>query len=391
MPVPNLSETQVAGGLQRRIVTIRMSRVRHSLRRTACGFAAGVLVLTMSIAGDVKADPAADALAKLDELSSQAIQTREAVTLAQRDAEDRLAAKTAAEDRHRADLVALDAANYQLAANQAAADQVAAMTYISGRTGQMAAVLTAGSPQELIDQLSVQRVVTAQVADRMKAFQAARERAAAAVKASETSAADARTAAERSAAVHADLQSKWRELQRQIIAAEAQYAALTPAQQAVVDNATAPPPQSVPAPADPLLNAMPGPPPAAVPPPAAAGDIPEALPVGVAYEAGLQPNTIVAARAVSQRFPQIAEIDGVRPDPKPWHPNGLAIDIMIPNSDSPEGIALGDEILAFAMANAARFGLQDVIWRGTYYTPGGPQGSGYGHYDHVHITTTPRR
>jgi hypothetical protein len=374
-----------------------MSRVRQSLRGTAGGFAAAVLVLAMSIAGDVKADPAADALAKLDELSSQAIQTREAVTLAQREAEDRLAAKTPAEDRHRADLVALAAANSQLASNQAAADQVAAMTYVSGRTGQLAALLTAGSPQQLIDQLSLQRIVVAETADRMKAFHAARERAAAAAKASETSAADARAAAERSAAVHADLQAKWKELLRQIAAAEAQYAALTPAQQAVVDNAAAlpppPPPQGVPAPADPAIIAMPAPPPAeVVPPPAAAlMDIPEALPVGVAYEAGLQPNTVLAARAVSQRFPQIADIDGVRPDSKPWHPNGLAIDIMIPNPESPEGIALGDEILAFVLSNAARFGLQDAIWRDTYYTPGGPQGSGYGHYDHVHVTTTPRR
>ena len=57
-----------------------MSRVRHSLRRTAGGFAAAVLVLAMSIAGDVKADPAADALSRLNELSRQAVQTREAVT-----------------------------------------------------------------------------------------------------------------------------------------------------------------------------------------------------------------------------------------------------------------------------------------------------------------------
>jgi hypothetical protein len=105
----------------------------------------------------------------------------------------------------------------------------------------------------------------------------------------------------------------------------------------------------------------------------------------------LQPNTVFTARAVSARFPQISAIGGVRPDSKPWHPSGLAIDIMIPNPESPEGIALGNEILAFAMNNAARFGLQDVIWRGTYYTPAGPQASGYGHYDHVHITTTPRR
>jgi hypothetical protein len=137
---------------------------------------------------------------------------------------------------------------------------------------------------------------------------------------------------------------------------------------------------------------MPGPPPGIAPPAVASlMDIPEALPVGVAPEAGLQPNTVLAARAVSQRFPQIAEIGGVRPDSKPWHPSGLAIDIMIPNAESPEGIALGDQIMAFALANAGRFGLQDVIWRGTYYTPDGPAGSGYGHFDHVHITTTPRR
>lgn len=109
---------------------------------------------------------------------------------------------------------------------------------------------------------------------------------------------------------------------------------------------------------------------------AAVLDIPEALPIGVANEAGLQPNTVLAARAVSARFPQIANIDGVRPDSKPWHPRGLAIDIMIPNHNSPEGIALGDQILEFAMANAGRFGLQDVIWRGTYYTPAGPQATG---------------
>ncbi|MGZ5398243.1 MAG: coiled-coil domain-containing protein [Mycobacterium sp.] len=376
-----------------------MSRVRHSVRRTAGGFAAGVLVLAIAIAGDVKADPAADALARLDELSQQALQTREAVTAAQRDADDKLAAQTAAENRQRADLAALDVANSQLASNQAAADKVAAMTYVSGRTGQLVAVLTAGSPQQLIDQLSLQRVIVAETADQMRSFHAARERAAAAAGASEKSAADARAAAERSAAVRAELQAKWKELQRQIAAAEAQYAALTPAQQAVVDNAAAlppqppPPAQSVPPPADPAIIAMPGQPAGDVAPPpvAALMDIPEALPVGVAYEAGLQANTVLAARAVSRRFPQIADIDGVRPDSKPWHPNGLAIDIMIPNPESPEGIALGDEILAFAMANAARFGLQDVIWRGTYYTPSGPAGSGYGHYDHVHITTTPRR
>jgi len=112
------------------------------------------------------------------------------------------------------------------------------------------------------------------------------------------------------------------------------------------------------------------------------------LPAGVVPEQGLQVKTILAARSVAATFPQIRSAIGVRPDAKPWHPSGRAIDLMIPNPGSAEGIALGDAILAFVMDNAGRFGVQDVIWRGTYYTPGGgASGSGYGHYDHVHITT----
>jgi len=363
-----------------------MPAVRQSLRRVVCGFAATVLVLGASVGG-AYADPAADALAKLNELSQQAVQSRQAVTAAQRDVDATVAVQAAADDRHRADVQALEAANAALQPYQAAINRVAAMEYMSGRSGQMAAVLTAGSPQQLIDRLSLQRTVAAQAADQMKIFLATRERAASAAQASEKSAAGARAAAEKAAAVRADMQSKLSEMLKQIAAAEAQYAALTPQQQAAVD--LAPPTPIAPAPPqDPAIIAMPGPPSLA----AAVMDIPEAaLPVGVANEAGLQPNAILAARAVSAQFPQIGEIGGVRPDSKPWHPSGLAIDIMIPNSGSPEGIALGDQIMAFAMANAGRFGVQDVIWRGTYYTPAGPQASGYGHFDHVHITVTPRR
>jgi hypothetical protein len=115
--------------------------------------------------------------------------------------------------------------------------------------------------------------------------------------------------------------------------------------------------------------------------------IDRALPQGVAPERGLQVRTILAARAVSAAFPEIQNIGGVRPDGLRWHPNGLALDVMIPNPASPEGIALGNEIVAYALANAKRFDLQDCIWRGQYYTPSGIKGSGYGHYDHVHITT----
>jgi hypothetical protein len=117
-------------------------------------------------------------------------------------------------------------------------------------------------------------------------------------------------------------------------------------------------------------------------------DAPQLLSVGVAPERGLQVKTILAARSISAAFPEIKSIGGVRPDSLRWHPQGLALDVMIPNPGTAAGIALGNEIVAFALKNASRFGLQDAIWRGTYYTPGGPSGSGYGHYDHVHITTT---
>ncbi|MHA3024085.1 hypothetical protein ACXPWS_27900 [Mycobacterium sp. BMJ-28] len=112
------------------------------------------------------------------------------------------------------------------------------------------------------------------------------------------------------------------------------------------------------------------------------------LPVGLAPERGLQVRTILASRAISVTFPEIHSIGGVRPDALRWHPDGLALDVMIPNPGSASGIALGNEIVAYVLKNAVRFGIQDAIWRGVYYTPGGAQRGGYGHFDHVHVTTT---
>jgi hypothetical protein len=119
----------------------------------------------------------------------------------------------------------------------------------------------------------------------------------------------------------------------------------------------------------------------------ASKNAPQMLIADIAPEHGLQVKTILVARTISAIFPEIKNIGGVRPDSLPWHPRGLALDVMIPNPSSSAGIALGNEIVAFALKNADKFSLQDCIWRGTYYTPRGPSGSGYGHYDHVHITT----
>jgi hypothetical protein len=111
------------------------------------------------------------------------------------------------------------------------------------------------------------------------------------------------------------------------------------------------------------------------------------LPVGVAPERGLQVRTILAARSISAAFPEIHNIGGVRADALRWHPGGLALDVMIPNNGTGAGIALGNEIVAFALKNADRFALNHVIWRGVFYTRNGPEGRASGHFDHVHIAT----
>lgn len=115
---------------------------------------------------------------------------------------------------------------------------------------------------------------------------------------------------------------------------------------------------------------------------------------GRAPEQGLQVHTIWAARAISTMFLEIQTIGGVRQDPLPWHPNGLAIDVMIPNYHSAEGIELGNQIAGFALANAKRWGVLHVIWRQGFYPGiGAPSWTAdYGnetanHFDHVHIAT----
>nr|WP_197506516.1 glycoside hydrolase [Mycobacterium sp. E3339] len=129
-------------------------------------------------------------------------------------------------------------------------------------------------------------------------------------------------------------------------------------------------------------------------PPATGQQFQVALPHGVGSEDRLQVKTIWAERAISVLFPQITTIGGYREDALPWHPNGLAIDVMIPNHNSPEGIELGNQIAGYALANAKRWGINHVIWRQKIY-PGVGGGSWtadlgsetLNHYDHVHIAT----
>jgi len=119
-----------------------------------------------------------------------------------------------------------------------------------------------------------------------------------------------------------------------------------------------------------------------------------ALPAGIAPENGLQVHTIWAARAIATMFPDITTIGGYRQDALKWHPNGLAIDVMIPNYHTKAGIDLGNQIAGYALANAKQWGVLHVIWRqGLYPGIGAPHWTAdYGnetlnHFDHVHIAT----
>ena len=118
------------------------------------------------------------------------------------------------------------------------------------------------------------------------------------------------------------------------------------------------------------------------------------LPVGLCNEKGLQVETILAERLVSAYFPEIKNIGGVRADALKWHPSGMAIDVMIPNYQTPAGKELGDRIASFALANADRLSLNHVIWRRVMYSRTGKPylmpnqgGDDANHYTHVHIAT----
>ncbi len=129
-----------------------------ALRRLCIGLVAILAVSTGAIAADVRADPAADALAQLNELSRQAEQTTEPMH-AQLSLTDKLAAQDTAERQHADDLAAVQAAQTELATYQLAVDKVAASEYVGGATGGLTGILTANSPQQLIDQLALQNAM----------------------------------------------------------------------------------------------------------------------------------------------------------------------------------------------------------------------------------------
>jgi cell wall-associated NlpC family hydrolase len=200
----------------------------------------------------VQADPAQDALAKLTELSREAEQTTEAMHSAQLDLNNKLAVQAAADKKHADDLAAAESAKAELATYQNGVDQFAAAMYMGGRTDGMTAILTAESPQGLIERMAVQRVIAGELSDQMANYRRVSEQAAAAELASAQSATDAKTAAEQAAAVRAELQAKQSDVQLKIAVVKSQYDSLTEAQRVAL---------AAPGPVPPAPVALPVPPP----------------------------------------------------------------------------------------------------------------------------------
>ena len=112
---------------------------------------------------------------------------------------------------------------------------------------------------------------------------------------------------------------------------------------------------------------------------------------------GLTPNAEQARRLIMQAFPQIQDIGGWRtPDGFNEHSSGQALDVMIPNPDTPEGKALGNQINQWLMQNADALGIQYDLWQQAQWNPDGTTsgmpnrgGATANHMDHVHVRVKP--
>lgn len=82
---------------------------------------------------------------------------------------------------------------------------------------------------------------------------------------------------------------------------------------------------------------------------------------------GLRPLTQRGLDWIERHLPEVTVVGGVRPDRLHWHPNGLALDLMV---DSPEE---GDRVYAKLVAARQTLKWNYILWR----VPD--------HYNHIHL------
>ncbi len=315
-------------------------RAQSTFYKPVVGVFVALTVLGSVWGGAAHAEPAVDSKADLNELHRQSEQLAESINAAKLDLDRKLQLLGQADEKHAADVAALDAANAQLVTYQGAVDRSAAAVYMGGRTDGLTAILTSASPKNLIDKLSIQRLMASKMAAQMGDFRRISHEAQTMAAASAESAVAAKVTVDQAVAVRADLQRKQSELQKQVTDAKIRYALLPPAEQAAL-----------------------------APSPAAVAALGLVSPVPTVGMGGLVPNARALAAYIMATYPGVQSIGGVRSDPLPDHPSGRAIDIMIGSN-----MTLGDVINADVQAQAARFGVSYTLWRVS------------AHFDHVHIT-----
>lgn len=125
---------------------------------------------------------------------------------------------------------------------------------------------------------------------------------------------------------------------------------------------------------------------------------------GLSIESGLNPDALRVLRCVRQNAPEIRGFIGraARPDnPTSDHPGGNAVDVMVPDYGSPAGVAAGDRIARYLVANRKKLGVKYVIWQERiwsverqsdgwrdYCATGAPcTDDSSRHLNHVHVST----
>ncbi|SLE44168.1 Putative phage tail tape measure protein TMP [Mycobacteroides abscessus subsp. abscessus] len=114
------------------------------------------------------------------------------------------------------------------------------------------------------------------------------------------------------------------------------------------------------------------------------------------YAQGLNPGADYLRSMVMKMWPQIKSIGGRRSeDGYGEHSSGNAIDIMIPDYNTPQGMALGNAIAAMLAKNASALNLNGFIWRQQSYGYGGSFTQGkqmpnrgddnQNHMNHLHV------
>lgn len=306
--------------------------------KAVAGVIAGLTAVSLVWGGVAYADPAQDEVAKFSELAQQYAGLADSIKTARQDLDDKLRLLAEIDKQHVADLAALEAAEAQMAPHQDSVNKLAAAIYMGGRSDSVNAILTAESPQSLIDTMDVQRTMATGMTADLDTFRRVRDEAQTLEAASARSAAETQAAVDAAVALRADLQSKQAELQSQIASARVRYALMPSDERAAL-------PASVMAALGPI------------------GNIPT---VGMG---GLVPNARNLAAYIMAAYPGVQSIGGVRSDALPDHPSGHAIDIMI-GSD----MGLGDAINADVQAHAADFSVSYTMWRVA------------AHFNHVHVT-----